>query len=76
MSSTFRAELEFATLVKLDQPVSKWCVEFGDHVVDQDNGLRRSRPSWGRIALIGRASNLRGDYANCVTLEMICSLHF
>lgn len=52
------AELEFATLVKLDQPGSKWCVEFGDHVVDQDNGVASKQAELGRIGLIGRASNL------------------
>lgn len=58
MSPTFRAELEFATLDKLDQPGSKWCVEFGDHVVDQDNGVASKQAELGRIGLIGRASNL------------------
>lgn len=42
----------------LDQPGSKWCVEFGDHVVDQDNGVASKQAELGRIGLIGRASNL------------------
>lgn len=38
---------------------STWgCVEFGDHVVDQDDGVASTPVELGRISLIRRASNL------------------
>lgn len=43
-------------LRQIDQP--GWGVEFGDHVVDQDDGVASTQVELGRISLIGRASNL------------------